>query len=334
MRIFACTTWMNCSVNKSSQPDRLLPKSSDPESDAQRRIFYRGIRLFSAHAAVEAGLAANSIAAYENDLTLLAGFLSERGILHWDQVSRSQLLDFLDAEQERGMEPATLARRLVAIKVFFRYLAHENFIKQNVTEVMDGPRLWRLLPELLNEAEMRRLLKIHNKSGDPLSIRNQAILEMLYGCGLRVSELASLRVDAVNFKKNIIRITGKGEKTRLVPFGRPAAKALRRYLQEGRPQLFRETQHPEVFLSCNGRPLDRERIWMIVKETAARAGIRKNTYPHALRHSFASHLLDHGADLRVIQELLGHADISTTQIYTHVEAERLRRTHQNFHPRA
>ena len=199
---------------------------------------------------------------------------------------------------------------------------------------MDSPKLWKLLPDFLSPKEVDALLTVYPATGkDPLIFRNRTILEVLYACGLRVSEAAGLQVGNVRFDEEILLVKGKGSKERIVPVGKPAQKLLRRFLDELRPQLLKDERQTAVFLSKNGKPLDREWIWNIVKEAAKLAGINKNIYPHTLRHSFASHLLENGADLRVIQEMLGHADISTTQIYTHVDQKRLIQVHKKFHPR-
>jgi integrase/recombinase XerD len=291
------------------------------------------IKAFGTHSTLDRGLAPNSIAAYQSDLRLFAEFLELHGVTAWHRVRRDDILDFLDDCKLSDQAPSTLARRLVTIKIFFRFMASEKMIEQDVTEVMDGPRLWRILPDFLSEAEVKKLLAVFHRAADPLTQRNRTMLEMMYASGLRVSELIGLRIDEVLFEQSVLRVTGKGDKTRIVPFGREAEKHLRVYLKQVRPGLIKGENPPEVFVSKSGRALTRARVWKIVKDAARDAGIRKNIYPHALRHSFASHLLSNGADLRVIQELLGHADISTTQIYTHVETERLAQVHKAFHPR-
>ena len=233
------------------------------------------------------------------------------------------------------MEPTTLSRRLVAIKVFFRYLAQERIIAQDITNVMDSPKLWRILPDFMSAREVEALLNAFSVSAkDPLEFRNRCILELMYACGLRVSETADLKIGDINFDENVVRAFGKGSKERIVPIGRTARELIRRYLENARPMLLRDNSETALFLSNHGRKLDRIRIWEVVKLAAERANIRKNIHPHTLRHSFASHMLENGADLRVIQEMLGHADISTTQIYTHVDQRRLLEVHKKFHPRA
>jgi len=201
--------------------------------------------------------------------------------------------------------------------------------------VMDSPKLWRILPEFMSAQEVEALLNAFSSSAkDPLEFRNRCILELMYACGLRVSETANLKIGDINFDENVVRAFGKGSKERIVPIGRTARELIKRYLENARPLLVKDNSETALFLSNHGRKLDRIRIWEVVKLAAERANIRKNIHPHTLRHSFASHMLENGADLRVIQEMLGHADISTTQIYTHVDQRRLLEVHRKFHPRA
>ena len=297
---------------------------------------------------IEKGLADNSRTAYKTDLLKFAKNLVVHGIGSWDAVTRDHILNFLDTvkmdEKSETTTGATVARTLVSIRVFYRYLRREGILKRNVTEVMDGPGLWRLLPEHLSEAEVDQLLKVNvdrllevdaAACKYLLLLRDQSMLELLYASGLRGSELVMLKIDELklDLDSNHLRITGKGNKTRLVPIGAPARLRLKSYLADVRPRLEREPLCPQVFLSKSGKQLTRARVWAIVKECAKQAGIEKKVSPHTLRHSFATHLLANGADLRIIQEMLGHADISTTEIYTHVESARLRRAHDQFHPR-
>lgn len=291
------------------------------------------IEDFLGYAELERGLAPNSVAAYGIDLRHFADYLGERGISDPASVSRTHILDFLEACQYRKLAVASIAHRLVSIKVFFRYLVKERILPHDITDVMDAPRLWKTLPGMLSPKDVGKLLKVY-KGKERLERRNRAIMETLYASGLRVSELASLRLDGVKMEEGFLRVLGKGSKERIVPIGKPARAVLQVYLTTTRPILDKTDRALEVFLSVNGKPLTRARIWAIVKEAALRAGIEKNIYPHMLRHSFASHLLAGGADLRVIQEMLGHADIATTQIYTHVDQTRLTQVHRQFHPRA
>lgn len=292
------------------------------------------LQHFCGYLLMERGLSENSIAAYRSDLEDFSDWLKEQGKNSYSEVSRDDIIDFLGARKEQEMEPSSLARRLVAIKVFFRYLAQEKFIPDNITSVMDSPKLGRILPEFITAVEVDALMNVWSlEDRDFLAIRNRAILELMYACGLRVSEVAALNVSSVNLDDRVIRVVGKGSKERIVPVGHLALRALGRYLKEARPYLLKSPDEPTLFLSRLGRRLDRERIWGIIKETARLAGITKNVHPHTLRHSFASHLLENGADLRVIQEMLGHADIATTQIYTHIDQRRLLEVQRKFHPR-
>ena len=293
------------------------------------------LQHFCGYLLMERGLSRNSISAYRCDLADFIAYLKKYGKTDFSEVSRDNIIDFLGEHKENGMEPASLARRLVAIKVFFRYLAQEKFVPENITSVMDSPKLWRILPEFMSSREVEALMNVYAVNAkDFLAIRNRAILEVLYACGLRVSEVASLNVSSVNAENGVIRVLGKGSKERIVPVGHLAVQALRRYLTKSRPNLLRSPDEPTLFLSQRGRKLNRERILAIIKEAALQAGIMKNIHPHTLRHSFASHLLENGADLRVIQEMLGHADIATTQIYTHVDQRQLLAVHKKFHPRS
>lgn len=296
----------------------------------------RDIESFVEHLVIERGLAKNTISAYRHDLESAADFLDGAGVTSWAQCTYDDLLDVLDDLRGCGFEASSIARHLVALKVFFRYLASEGKIEFNVTEVMDSPRLWKILPDFLSEDEVNRLLNTFSSRADePLELRNRVILEMLYSSGLRVSEAATLPLRAVDFEQELLRVEGKGSKVRMIPIGKPALRLLKRYIFEARPELAGEKgiNQSALFLSVRGKPLERERVWQVVKLAAQRSGITKNIYPHMLRHSFASHLLANGADLRAIQEMLGHSDISTTEIYTHVESSRLLSIHRKFHPR-
>ncbi len=291
------------------------------------------LQTFSEDLVLERGLSANTVAAYSSDLNFFLEFLEGLGIDQANQVNRDHILDFLEQEKGHGCATATLGRRLVSIRVFFRWMAREKAVPGDITEVMDSPRFWKLIPEFLSIAEVDSLLNAF-KGRSPLELRNKALLELLYASGLRVSELTGLRLDGVDFQQGVLRVLGKGSRERMVPFGKSAARGLKRYLEDARAQLDPSGRAVQLFVSKSGVALTRARVWVLVKEAALRAGISKNLYPHILRHSFATHLLANGADLRVIQEMLGHADIATTQIYTHADTARLTKTHQQFHPRA
>lgn len=282
---------------------------------------------------LERGLSANTRAAYLADLSSFTDNLTCRGITSLNAVQREHILDYLMSERDRGLSVNSVSRRLVAIKVFFAYLCQEGVLDTNVTEVMESPRLWRILPGVLNEREVERLLDVPVGT-DRYALRDRAMLECFYGTGMRVSELGDLRTGDIHFDSGYIRCRGKGNKVRVVPFGGKAREAVARYLQEARAEFVREGTDDHVFLTYRGRAFSRKGLWKLIKDCTQRAGITKSVSPHTLRHSFASHLLKNGAPLRVIQEMLGHADIGTTQVYTHIDQGRLRSVHAQFHPRA
>ena len=292
------------------------------------------LRLFVQYMTVERGLSKNSVSAYAGDLISLSDFLKERNISSWRQCRQDDLLDFLDFQRDAGMESTTLARHLTSAKMFFRFLLMEELISADPTRLMDSPKLWRLLPEQLTPAEVDRLLAVFPMQGEALEIRNRTIIHLLYASGMRVSELTGLKAADIDFENHFLRIRGKGSKERIVPIAPQAVKLLRHYLSGARVELTEAIPlSPWFFVSHRARKLDRERIWAIIKEAAIRAGIDKNIHPHTLRHSFATHLLANGADLRIIQEMLGHADIGTTEIYTHIDRSKLSSVHHKFHPR-
>ncbi|HZJ17180.1 MAG TPA: site-specific tyrosine recombinase/integron integrase, partial [Chthoniobacteraceae bacterium] len=242
--------------------------------------------------------------------------------------------DYLAHTKRRGLSAASIKLIVVAIKVFFRWLQTRGRIAHDVAESIPLPRIERYLPETMNELQIDRLLDGVDVNA-PRGLRDRAILELLYASGLRVSELVNAKLEFLDLDNRIIRVTGKGNKTRIVPVGKKASDALRAYIERGRPECVTKKTGSEVFLSSRGgRKLTTVRVWQIVKEVAKHAGLDLSVYPHLLRHSFATHLLSNGADLRIIQEMLGHADISTTQIYTHVDQRRLKNVHLKFHPRA
>ncbi len=297
--------------------------------------FATEIRYFTDFLTIERGLSVNTTAAYGRDVGDCAEFLGGRGKHSFAEADYDTLLDYLDDLRYRRLSSTTIARHLVSLKMLYRYLVEKKLAPQDCAELIDSPKLWRKLPEFLTEGEVDALLNaFSSRSGDPLELRNRTILELLYSSGLRVSEIAALPLNAIDFETSLLRVTGKGNKTRIVPVGAPALRLIRRYLDSARPDLLRDRPPCSTLLiSHHGRPLERERIWQVVKLAAQLAGIDKNIHPHTLRHSFASHLLSHGADLRVIQEMLGHANIATTEIYTHVDKSKLLAVHKKFHPR-
>ena len=249
------------------------------------------------------------------------------------EVTQPLISEYLAARKRQGLAAASIKLVVVALKIFFRFLAGKGALERDPTETLTLPRIERYLPETLNELDVERLIdSIDIKQ--PLGLRNRAIVELLYASGLRISELANARLENLNFEERIMRVTGKGNKMRLVPVGRKACDALGAYISSERPNLVKRRTGSEIFLSSRGTRLTTARIWQIVKECAKHSGLEMNIYPHLLRHSFATHLLSNGADLRIIQEMLGHADISTTQVYTHVDQQRLKAVHRKFHPRA
>jgi integrase/recombinase XerD len=292
------------------------------------------VEAFLAHLRLERGLSPRTLEAYGRDLSRLVQFLADqRGIRLANAVTRQDLIDYLHAEREAGRVAATIARRQAAIHTFFRFLHQDGVLAHNVAEALEGGRQGRRLPEVLSREDMARLLGFTPPPGRE-GRRDLALLEVFYACGLRVSELADLTVDQVRLEEGFLRCRGKGNKERLVPIGGPAVERLRDYLQSTRPQFRPRATERRVFLAAGGKGLTRQRLWQIVRTRAVEAGLPTPIHPHQLRHSFASHLLGGGAPLRAIQEMLGHADIATTQIYTHVDEQRLREVHRKYHPRA
>ena len=255
------------------------------------------------------------------------------GTTAWRMVTLPMISEYLAEKKKAGLSAASIKLIVVALKIFFRFLAGKGEIERDPTEALSLPRIERYLPETLNEMQVEQLLNGIDTTV-PLGLRDRAMVELLYASGLRISELANARLENFYPEEGTIRVIGKGNKTRIVPVGRKACEALACYLSTERPKLIKRRSGSEIFLSERGTKLTTARIWQIVKEKARHAGLEKNVYPHLLRHSFATHLLSNGADLRIIQEMLGHADISTTQVYTHVDQQRLKAVHRQFHPRA
>ena len=293
------------------------------------------LKHFHGYLSLEKGLSQNSINSYLSDLKDFSEFIQESGLNDFRNVNRQIIINYMLDCKGREFESSTIARRLVSIKMFFKYLLQDGVIDVDITEVMDSPKLWRVLPDFLSNHEIDALMNVWRASKhDPLDFRNRVILEVIYSCGLRVSELTNLKCAEIFRYDELIKVVGKGNKERMIPIGKIALRLMRRYISDVRPILMKEQQHDYIFVSKNGNKLSRERIWGIIKKATLLAGINKNISPHTLRHSFASHLLDNGADLRIIQEMLGHANIATTQIYTHVDKQKLLKIHKNFHPRS
>ena len=295
--------------------------------------FAEAIDRFILYLATERGLSENYQISTRRSLEEFADWANKRKqFFSPDQVELVDLTEYLASEKERGLAPASMKLIVVALKIFYRFLKMRSLTERDPAELLALPRLTRFLPETLNQEQINRLLEV-NLQGRPFPFRDRAIVELFYASGLRISELTGARLENLNLQERIIRVVGKGSKTRLVPIGRIACDAIGQYLTQERIRLVGRRTGNEVFLSRFGKKLTSQRVWQILKEIAAIAGLDTNVYPHLLRHSFATHLLANGADLRIIQELLGHADISTTQIYTHVDQRRLKLVHKQFHPR-
>ena len=279
----------------------------------------------------ERGLSRNTLAAYRADLNALSSWLERSGTTLVG-ASRDQLLRFLATRAEAGARPRSTARQLSSIRRFYRQLVADGRLTEDPSARIDMPRLGRPLPKSLTEGEVERLLEAPDTE-TPLGLRDRAMLEVLYASGLRVSELVGLRLDQLNLRQGLVRVVGKGDRERLVPLGDEAASWLERHLRESRPELLRGRVSDDVFPTRRGERMTRQAFWHLIKRYAAAADITTRLSPHTLRHAFATHLLNHGADLRAVQMLLGHSDLSTTQIYTHVARERLKQVHAEHHPR-
>lgn len=260
---------------------------------------------------------------------------SQRQKTHPEQINIDDIGEYLQYRKKHGLVAGSLKLIVVALRIWLRFLHGRGAVPKDVGEFLHLPRLERYLPETLNELKMEKLVEcISENSRDPFDLRARAMLELMYASGLRVTEVATVRLENLDLEEGMIRVLGKGKKVRIIPVGRRALDALKNYLRFARTEFVKAGTSSEIFLSRRGRKLTRRRIAQIVAEVAKRAGLDENVYPHLLRHSFATHLLSNGADLRVIQELLGHSDIGTTQVYTHVDQRRLKSVHHQFHPRA
>ena len=290
------------------------------------------IDRFCDHLWLEDGLADLTLAAYRRDLTSFGNWLSTERAHGLDAAVAGDIEAYLAWRFAHRAQPRSAARYTSALKRFYRYLLRENLIPADPTLNLDSPKLPRALPKTLTEADVECLLDSAD-IGTPLGLRDRAMLETLYATGLRVSELVGLKLTAVNLNDGVLRVTGKGNKDRLVPLGEEAVRWLKRYLADARPLLLDRQLSDAVFVTHRGEGMTRQAFWYLIKRRALAAGISRPLSPHTLRHAFATHLLNHGADLRVVQMLLGHSDISTTQIYTHVARERMKQLHAQHHPR-
>ena len=302
---------------------------ADLRARAARDFWLEGFRDYLA---LESGHSENTVEAYLRDLQRLADFAAARDVRDPGQVTRALLRDFVYLLKDLGLSSATIRREVSAVRTYFGFLLGEGRVPADPSDRLESPRRGRVLPETLSVSEVESLLAAPHVD-EPLAWRDRALLELGYGAGLRVSELCGIGTTDLLLTENLVRVFGKGGKERLVPIGRTVIGAVSVYLHQLRPELDRGTGGGRVLLNARGRPLSRVGAWGIVKRAAARAGIVKRVTPHTLRHSFATHLLEGGADLRAVQEMLGHADLSTTQIYTHVDREYLRSVHKQYHPR-
>jgi integrase/recombinase XerD len=301
-----------------------------PPSIPHKRSNDRSVDQFLNHLKVERGLAENTIRAYSHDLSAFLEYLEQKN-LSPSKVSQKHVMTYLDSLGGK-LTKRSLARRLSSLKMFFRFLVAEGEIEQSPARLLSTPKMPKRLPSILNPQEVDRLLDQPDVS-KPLGQRDKAMLELLYATGLRVSELVGLRVLDLNLEVGYVRMVGKGAKERMIPMGTKALTVLKTYLQEGRPSLLKKRHSHSLFLNIRGTAMSRQGFWKIIKTYGQKAGIKKRITPHRMRHSFASHLLEGGADLRSVQVMLGHADISSTQIYTHVTRERLKEVHKKYHPR-
>jgi integrase/recombinase XerD len=290
------------------------------------------IEQFLSYISVEKGMANNTLSSYKRDLFKFADFLKSKKIYSIEQVSRQMINSFMMAERERGLGSNSVSRELACIKSFFKFLLKENMVKEDAANIIESPKLWKKLPFTLSVEEIEVLLNAPNVR-DPIEARDKACLELMYATGMRVSELVNLKIDDINIDVGFAKCFGKGSKERIVPFGRKAKESLERYLEKSRPQFLKKNISNSLFLTRLSKPMSRQMFWKIIKKYVKIARIKKKVTPHSLRHSFATHILERGADLRIVQEMLGHSDISTTQIYTHVSKDRLKSIHQKFHPR-
>jgi integrase/recombinase XerD len=282
---------------------------------------------------VEKGLSDNSLTSYSADLAQYLSFLEKNKIKRLDDADAAVILAWMVSLAKKGLSAKSRARHLIAVRGLYRYLLNEQLVSCNPVKGIDIPKTGLSLPKIMSTKEVIELLEVPD-TRKPRELRNLSMLEIMYGAGLRVSELVALQLQDVNLDANFVRVMGKGAKERMVPIGSQARKTTQCWISEGRPILLKNIPSPFLFVARAGRPMTRQSFWKIIKKYAAQAGLNQEITPHTLRHSFATHLLEGGADLRSVQTMLGHSDISTTQIYTHISKEYLKKMHQKFHPRS
>lgn len=290
------------------------------------------IDSFLNYLSVERGLARNSIISYREDLLAYCEFLNRNSSASLSKTTKHNVTEFMFYQKDKGLAASSIARRLAAIRMFYRFLVRERVLKNDPTSLMDSPKLWKKVPETLSINEVELLLSQPNIR-DKQGMRDKAILETLYATGMRVSEALNLKMDNINLEIGFLRCIGKGNKERIIPLGKKAIASIVRYKDSARPVFLKNKESEFLFISRLGRKISRQSLWKLIKKYGRSARIKKSIRPHTLRHSFATHLLERGADLRSVQEMLGHSDISTTQIYTHINRDRLKGIHRMFHPR-
>lgn len=290
------------------------------------------IEEFISYLSVERGLSDNTLLSYKRDLLRFMDYLKSRHLDSIQKVTRQMITSFMFAEKDRGLSANSISRELACLKSFFKFLIRENKVKEDIASVIESPKLWKKLPSALSVDEVEALLKAPNLR-DRMGIRDKASLELIYATGMRVSELINLKMNDVNMDVGFVKCLGKGNKERIIPFGSKAKEAISRYLNKSRASFLKKKVSNFLFLTKLGKPMSRQTFWKTIKKYAKEARIKKEITPHSMRHSFATHILERGADLRIVQEMLGHADISTTQIYTHINKDRLKSIHKKFHPR-
>jgi len=288
---------------------------------------------FLSYLVVEKGLSENTLESYGRDLKQFLLFIKSRGITSAREVKYGDILDFLTRSREEGLNATTIVRSMVSVKQFFKYLLSEKVLSEDPTAHIKTPKMKKAIPGVISLDDVESILGAPDES-TPEGLRDAAMLEILYATGIRVSELIGLKLNDVNFELGFVVVYGKGSKERVVPIGDKAREKLLSYLRDSRPALLKSRESKALFVTRRGAGMTRQGFWKIIKAQALRAGVTKKISPHTLRHSFATHLLERGADLRTIQVMLGHSDISTTQIYTHVESERLKEIHKKYHPRS
>jgi len=290
------------------------------------------IESFLNYIIVECGLSKNTLLSYRRDLQMFTDFLRSKNILDFSNVRPDTITSFIISEKKRGLSINSITRAIVSIRMLYKFLISEEKLQRNPLASIQSPKLWMKLPDVIPINKIDKLLSTPDVT-TKIGIRNKAILELMYATGARVSEVSALQMDWLNLEYGYVKCRGKGSKERIVPVGTKAIEAIKNYLEVTRPKIKNSKASNYLFLSKSGRPLCRENIWVIVKKTALKAGINEHISPHKLRHSFATHLLENGADLRSVQEMLGHVNVSTTQIYTNVSKKHLKAVHQQFHPR-